>query len=198
MDSGPIPVAALHILADIHGYLGPEITHCAGGLRVLLQMPEWDRLDWSTVMAVQPPAEEEALPAAVPPTSSDRVTCIQKDVHVLAARFNDLQLIIHLQIAENVRASLAVVFPSSAFPPAPFPLPTHLNLPLHHPQPPLLPTSRTSHHPLALGPNVCFPSHLGIQPYCSRPGCAGVGVRVPPPVGLSRHCWRTLHCESPD
>ena len=71
MDSGPIPVAAVHILADIHGYLGPEITHCAGGLRVLLQMPEWDRLDWSTVMAVQP-ASGRISPACCGPSNLQR------------------------------------------------------------------------------------------------------------------------------
>ena len=135
------PLFLVQLLASIHGYSGPHIPTVAAGLRVLLQIPRCDELDWSGILSIATTDDSRAdngnasVPLDVDASSSssssspDRIDRLEQNLAALSLTFSALQQTLARDIHATVQAALATSQPSrvadsaSRQPPTPSPPP---------------------------------------------------------------------------
>lgn len=117
--AGP-PVAIIQAIALCFGYRGSIPTATAEGLRLLLQLPGVEQIDWGTVLCVVDengePLRKAQLPNAPahspspspsPGAPTDRVSALETTVASLSATLQELKINLGKEVAQAIRATLA-------------------------------------------------------------------------------------------
>ena len=120
--SSSIPISVVQALVFLHIYTGTPLSSTTDGLRLLLQVSGVDDLDWEAMVSVV--AETSATPPLPPSDRVSRAEPASDDrIDRLEAAFNDMRLNLSRQIAEAVKATLAVTPPLETATTTPGPAP---------------------------------------------------------------------------